>query len=242
MDGKLVKTSPKITVGIPYHGGSDSDHLKACIDSILEQTVLPARIILIQNGEVGSSIRATALSTKSDKVIIDHLVVLQQGLPSALNASLKITDTEYYARMDSDDIAFPQRLEQQLQFMDQNPEISILGGWAREFSSEGGLQKSIEKCTPTDNQVMVEWFHYRNPFVHSTVMFRMPVFKVIGYYDETYITDQDLQLWGRAIKASIGIANLKEFLIYFRTDNMLNKRSAFDAVWRQVKAPYAGRT
>lgn len=238
----MAKVSPKITVGIPYHSGSDSKHLKTCIDSILEQSILPERIILIQNGHVEGELKSLALRTQSDKVKIDHLTVMKQGLPAALNASLKITTTEYYARMDSDDIAFPQRLEQQLRFMEQNPEISILGGWAKEFSSKSGLQASVEKRTPTDKKLIVEWFHYRNPLIHSTVMFRMSVFKKMGYYDEEYRTDQDLQLWGRAIKSSIGIANLREFLIYFRTDNMLKKRSAFDAIWRQVKARYSVRT
>ncbi|MCF7807596.1 MAG: glycosyltransferase [Candidatus Marinimicrobia bacterium] len=231
--------SNNITVGIPYHQGTQPEHLRQSIESVLNQTLLPKRLILIQNGDVSEAIRAVALSASSDLVKIDHLFVEAQGLPIALNESIRQTRTKYYARMDSDDIAMPERFALQYNFLESNPDISILGGWAREFSTEEGPAQGSLKEMPTDKNLMHEWFHYRNPFIHSTIMFRMSIFRELGYYDERFTTDQDLQLWGRAIKHGTGIANIPEALIYFRTDNMLAKRSRLDAVWRQIKARYA---
>jgi len=111
-------------------------------------------------------------------------------------------------------------------------------GGLKNFTSNG-IEKSVLKQMPIDPIEMRNWFHYRNPFIHSTVMFRRDVFHKLGYYDETFLTDQDLQLWGRAINAEVAIANVPQVLIYFRTDNVIGRRSRLDAVIRQAKARFS---
>jgi len=227
-----------VTVGIPFHSNTRLIDLLEAVESIQKQDVKVQLIHLLQDGEVSSDLEKYASDLEANYDNVRYSKLKKAGLPTLLNFSIDKCDTPYYARMDSDDVSFLHRIRTQYEYLESHQEISILGAWAEEFSSEKGMQNSILKKTPTDPLEMVEWFHYRNPFIHSTVMFRVSVFKKIGMYRADFKTDQDLELWGRAINHSIGMANISQALIYFRTDNMLLKRSKLDAVFRQLKARY----
>ena len=73
-------------------------------------------------------------------------------------------------------------------------------------------------------------------------MFRKSVFKKIGYYNESFFTQQDLELWGRAIKNNIVIDNLMKPLIYYRNVGVLNRRSSYNEILLQIKARYSFNT
>ncbi len=232
-----------LTVGIPFHGGTKASQLEEAIQSILNQTLVAAKCHLIQNGTVPEKILLIAKGYEvSHPSEIEHIFVAKRGLAAALNQSIKQCTTRYYARMDSDDVALPHRFEMQIKYLEAHGDVNILGSWAKEFTSADGIEKALLKQMPTDPQEMKNWFHYRNPLIHSTVMFQTRVFDDIGYYDETYLTDQDLQLWGRAITNNETMANIPEALIYFRTDNIIGRRSHIKAVWRQAKARFSVRT
>ena len=130
------------------------------------------------------------------------------GLPTALNTSIKKTKTKYYARMDADDISHPKRLETQIDYLEKNTEIEILGTWAIEFNNEEELLNGFVKKLPSDMKSIKKIFHYRNPLIHPSVVFKMTVFKKIGFYNPNYKTDQDLELWARALKLNIKLTNI----------------------------------
>ena len=73
-------------------------------------------------------------------------------------------------------------------------------------------------------------------------MFRVDVFKTIGYYNENLNSDQDLELWGRAIQSGIKIGNIQKPLLYFRTEGRQKRRSKFSAIKRQIIARYSYNT
>lgn len=231
-----------LSVGIPYHSKTLANNLKEAIDSILNQSLIPEALLMIQNGDVPANLEMLVNDYCEKNSIMQQIHVPELGLPAALNASILVAETDYYARMDSDDIAVTDRFEKQMDFLQRHDEIDILGSWAWEFSATSGTIKKRLKRMPTEPAKMREWFHYRNPFIHPTVIFKTESIKKLGLYNEGFKTDQDLELWGRAIKAGLGIANLSEPLLFFRTDNMLAKRSKIDAVMRQVRARYSLNT
>jgi len=231
-----------LTVAIPFHAGTRPEELSASIESIVNQTLLPKHLILVQNGDVPEELSRIAQKLEPFPFEFDQIRVPKPGLPAALNASLELTRTRYYARMDSDDISHPNRFEVQMAYMTAHPETRILGGSAYEFTTTQGLDYLVPKEMPTDPRIMREWFHYRNPFIHTSIVFDMRVFKEIDPYDETFITDQDLEMWGRALKAGVEVANVPDFVVYFRTDEMIRKRSKQGAVWRQAKARFRYNT
>jgi len=233
----------KVTLGIPFYQKSKVDHLKTCIDSILSQTYVPSVIHLIQDGPVNGDI-----SNLIDKYIQKYpdnfkiLILPKKGLPYALNQSIKKSNTKYYARMDADDIAIQNRLEIQFNYLEENPNIDILGTWAYEFKNDYNKNDLYINKTPNVIKLINEYVHYRNPLIHPSVMFRINLFKKIGFYNEKMITDQDLELWGRALKNKINISNIQQPLLFLRTNDRLIRRSQLPAIKRQIIIRYSYNT
>ena len=239
----MININNHITVGIPFYNKSKSKDLDLAIQSIVDQTLQPRKIHLIQDGEITDSIK-TVINKYLNKFpnMFDLLVLPKKGLPYALNKSIKLCKTKYYARMDSDDISAKNRFEVQLNYLKKNPSVDILGSWAYEFEKNYKEKKLHINKTPNDNKLIKEYFHYRNPLVHSSVIFRIKLFKKIGFYNEMMLTDQDLELWGRALKNNIIISNIQIPLVYLRTKNRLLRRSQLSAIKRQVLIRYSYNT
>ena len=231
----MMNIDNNITVGIPFYNKSNPEHLDLAIKSILNQTLQPKKIHLIQDGEVPNSIKILINKyLKQFPDIFDLLELPKRGLPYALNKSIQLCRTEYYARMDSDDISDQNRFKVQLDYLNKNSEIQILGSWAYEFEYNRNKEKLHINKTPKDKIRIKEYFHYRNPLIHPSVIFRVNVFKKIGLYNESMYTDQDLELWSRALKHGINISNIEKPLIFFRTEGRLKKRSKLSAIKRQI--------
>ena len=231
-----------ITIGIPFYKKTNPLHLKAAIESIVNQTLEPKLIHLIQDGPINQNLKEIVQYYNKRHSNMKILKLPKKGLPYALNQSILSSDTKYYGRMDSDDIAFKGRIEKQIKFLEKNDKVDILGAWAVEFEDENELEKGMVIKRTEDPDKIREYFHYMNPLIHPSVIFRLDVFKKIGLYNEKFYTDQDLELWSRALKKNVGISNIQEPLLYFRTDGRHNRRSKYSAILRQILARYSYNT
>lgn len=225
-----------ITVGIPFYHKTTLEELALSINSILKQTFLPYEIHLIQDGPISKELANLVVDYLSRNDFIKHIKLDKSNLSTALNNSIKLTKTKYYARMDSDDISMVDRLEVQYDFLEKNKYIDILGSWAIEFDADIDDVNNFVKKVPDKNSEIINFFHYRNPLIHPTVMFRTDVFNIIGYYNENFNTDQDLELWGRSINAKVGINNIQKPLLYHRVSGIHNRRTRVQAIRNQILA------
>ena len=144
--------------------------------------------------------------------------------------------------MDADDIAHPERLKKQLDFLENHLEIDILGTWAIEFEECPISGQGITRKPPIDKTHIYSMIHYQNPLIHPSVMFRRAVFAKIGLYDINFKRDQDLELWGRAIRMKMGITNIPEVLMYYRNTGVLKRRSDFKRVLNMARIRYRYNT
>ena len=232
-----------ITVGVPFYGKSNPKYLNIAIKSIINQSLPPEKIHLIQDGSVNQKIKNILDKyVKKYPKLIDLIVLAKKGLPYALNESIKRTTTKYYARMDSDDISIRDRFEIQSNFLEKKSHIDILGSWAYEFENDFMKEKKYINQTPNKMKEIKDFFHYRNPLIHPSVMFRVSLFQKIGFYNEKMYTDQDLELWGRALKHRIQISNIEKPLIFLRIENRLIRRSRLSAIKRQILIRYSYNT
>ena len=234
--------SKLVTVGIPFYSNTDIPNFLTAVTSIINQSVKPKVIHLIQDGPVGKEMANCIKQMRVSEPYITLIKLNKVGTAGALNSSIKRCSTKYYARMDAEDISFNNRLEKQIKYLEENSEIDIIGSWAIEFEDERDKEKGFLKKLPVEYHELKEFFHYRNPLIHPTIVFRKSVFKHIGYYNEKYLSDQDLELWGRVFRNKVNITNLPEPLLYFRTNNMIRRRSSIPAIVRQVKARYSYNT
>lgn len=226
----------KVTVGIPFYSETRPGHFVQAIESIQDQTYLPKKIHLIQDGPVSEEILKVVLRKKQEDPTIEHIRLGgKKGLSYALNCSILRSETSFYARMDADDISHPERLEKQVEFLDANPGIEILGTWAREFSVDPeGEKEMFLKKVPTEQKEMEDLLHYRSPFIHPSVMFRRRVFAKIGLYPDREQVE-DLCLWSRAFKKGTRTANIAQPLLYFRFQGVVGRRSSLGRIRREVR-------
>ena len=225
-----------VTVGIPFYYNTIPKEFVLALDSILNQTIQPYEIHLIQDGSVDAKLQNIVSDYLKKYNFIRHIKLPKSNLATVLNQSIKLSKTKYYARMDSDDVSISRRIKLQYDFLENNPSIDILGSWAIEFKDDiNGLNNFIKKV-PNDYSNIINFYHYRNPLIHPTIMFRKDVFSIIGYYNEELNSDQDLELWGRAIQSEIGISNIQEPLLYHNIKGIHNRRTRLSAIKNQIIA------
>lgn len=225
-----------VTVGIPFHKSTDSLQLENAIKSILNQSRKPDVVHLIQDGEISQELEEVVNLFQGS--IIERITFQENhGLAYVLNSSIKKTDTKYYARMDADDIAHPERLEKQIDYLEENSSVDILGTWAIDID-ENEKQLSIRKV-PSKYEEIIKYI-WTNPLIHPTVVFRLESINKTELYDPSVRKRQDYEFWFRCAKKGLNFANIPESLLYYRfTENWFKKNNS-RVIWDQVKMGWKG--
>lgn len=205
-----MSDSPTITVLMPVYNGER--YLREAVESVLNQTFTDFEFLIVNDGSTDAS--RTIICAYDDPRIrlIDNPANL--GLTKSLNLGLQASLGQYVARQDADDISETERLAKQVNFMEANPQFSLLGTWYREIDAGGNFGDNVR--LPSD-QVELQWaLLFYCPFVHSGVMLRKEVFlNQVGLYDETFLYAQDHELWLRTSRQAL-ITNYPDYLVRYR--------------------------
>lgn len=208
---------PKISVVMSVFNGEA--WLQEAIDSILTQTFRDFEFIIIDDGSTDRS--AEIIRSFADKRII---LVRQKnsGLAAALNQGILLAKSELIARMDADDISFPERLQTQVSFLDQHHEIVGLGSGAIYIDEQG---KDVAPVfMPEQHADILAWLP-ESPFIHPSVMFRKDAFYRAGQYLNEFVCAQDAVLFNRMAREG-RLHNLRQPLLRYRiTRNAVSRRT-----------------
>jgi glycosyltransferase involved in cell wall biosynthesis len=183
------------------------------IESILAQTYPHWELIILDDGSTD-----TTPEIIQRYAVLDHRIQFHhrehKGLVDTLNKGIELAKGKYLARMDADDIAFPERLEKQIIFLEEHPKIGILGTAVRTIDEAGGVV-GFHSVDTTDLEI--RWRSLlMNPFVHPTVMMRREVLLLNQLeYDPSAEAAEDYDLWVRILQFSQG-ANLQLELLDYR--------------------------
>src|SRR3989344_484233 len=208
---------PKISVVMAVHNGMP--YLKDAVASILNQTCKNFEFIVIDDGSTDKSWSfLNGLKDKRLKLIKNKKNL---GLAKSLNAGLEAAKGQYIARMDADDISLPKRLETQLKFLENNPQVDLCGTWVKHVD-ENGKELSILK-KPADDKSIKKANRWVPGIVHPTWFAKKDVFKKLNY-DPEYEMIEDLEFLNRA--KSLIMANINESLLLWRVSQ--NRRSKKD--------------
>jgi len=214
----------QITVLMPVYNGEK--YVAQAIESILSQSFKKFEFLIIDDGSTDSS-REIVLSFQ-DKRIRFLTNSSRLKLSGALNRGISEAKTEFIARMDSDDIAVPSRLEKQWRFMQENSTVGICGGWVKRF---GAGVETLDK-NPTESEFIKAYTLFECPFSHPTVMMRKNLFSRHGLsYNGDYYPTEDYELWSRAVDC-FPCANLDAVLLNYR----VHGASMTGAEWSDMDA------
>jgi hypothetical protein len=172
--------------------------LEAAVTSIRDQSFTDWEFVIVDDGSRDATREVLTRLAVADPRIRLELSDVNRGLAASLNHALSVARADLIARMDADDRSVPERLALQLSFMDDNPDVAVLGGCAIEID-EGGLEIGVS-CRPADHARLVGRIHHENPFIHPTVMARREALVSLGGYDVSLRRGQDYDLWLRAAR------------------------------------------
>ena len=201
--------SPKVTVLMPVYNGEK--YLHEAIKSILNQTFMDFEFIIIHDPSTDRT--AEILQSYHDpriKIINNEKNI---GLTRSLNKGLKIARGEYIARMDADDVSIPERLEKEVNFLNQNRNIGLVGTYYLLINENGNVLHAVRPLT--DDRELKEKLFIENQFGHGSVMFRRECIEKVGFYREEIEPAEDHDLWLR-IAEFFEVANIPEFLYKWR--------------------------
>jgi glycosyltransferase involved in cell wall biosynthesis len=200
------------------------DYIVQSIRSILNQTMDDFELLLIDDSTDINTVIAIDNIVSLDKRI--KLIRRSQriGFVPALNIGLKQAQGKYIARMDGDDISVPNRFELQVSYLENNPDIAVIGG-AMDIINEKGEITSHRNYATTPCKTKLFGL-IRNPLAHPTVMMRKYIIEKGFYYNETYKKAEDLELWLRLMKKGYKISNLSNTILLYRVNgDLASKRT-----------------
>ena len=211
----------KYSVLMSLYKKEHPEYLRLAFDSMINQTVKPDEIVLVEDGPLTEELYAVVEEYNAKYSDLLHIVVNEKnlGLGLALNEGLKVCRNELVARMDTDDISKPDRCEKQLKRFEEKPHLAIVGSHIDEFV--GTLDNVIsQRKVPVSSDAIYEYAKKRSAFNHPAVMYRKSaVLKENGYSDLK--RNQDVDLFGRMLFAGHKAENIDEALLWFRSSDEL---------------------
>ena len=201
-------TTPKISVCMPMFNASR--YLRECIDSILAQTFTDFELLIADDGSTDNSVEIVA--SYADPRI--RLIRRPHDYIATLNCLLNEAKGEYIARMDADDVMLPNRLQLQVDYMDANPEVDVLGG---SILNDDDTQTFIDE-RPNSRIITLKALVEDNQINHPTVILRTKTIRELGLqYSQDYIYAEDYKLWSEFVRNGRKIVSLDIPAIYYRT-------------------------
>ena len=209
-----------ITVIMSIHNNEKT--LRAAVESIQKQTYKDWDMIVVDDASTDGS-RDLLLNVSKDDPRIQLLLNTNNiGLAASLNKALGHAKGPLIARMDGDDICFPERFEKQVDYFTKNPEVDVLGTNALLMTKSGAITKNIYSELDTYHKDIVSrlYLDKHNPFIHPTIMARKEFFVALEGYNEKCRVGQDIDLWLRGYK-KFHYHNLQEPLLYYMAADRL---------------------
>jgi glycosyltransferase involved in cell wall biosynthesis len=200
-----------VSVLLPVY--NSENYLKEALDSVLNQTVQNFEIIIIDDGSTDNS-KANIIDIYKDQRIHYYRNEKNLGLPQTLNLGLKKCKGKFIARMDADDISFPNRFEKQIEFLESNRDIALVGS---AYISLKGNKNMGFRPQVTNHKKLKSKLLFGNNICHPSVMFNSTfINKHDLFYDPKFRYAQDYNLWTKLILKGYKLDNISEPLIYYR--------------------------
>lgn len=193
------------------------EYLKLALNSTVNQTLVPNEIVLIKDGKLGDELENVITSFTKDFPKIFKVIELPEnrGLGNALSIGVSHCSFDLIARMDTDDIARFNRFETQYKFLEEHPEIDVVGSNIEEFNNVPGDLKRF-KISPENHEDLISQIKLKSPFNHPSIMMRKSSLIKSGSYNGDILLFEDYSLFLRMWMAGLKFYNIQDVLLDFR--------------------------
>ncbi|MBP8978910.1 glycosyltransferase [Candidatus Dojkabacteria bacterium] len=197
-----------VSIVIPVHNGEK--YIKESIDSCLAQTYSNIEIIVVDDKSTDSTLEI--LKGYGEKITVLP-VEKQNGLGNVINIGIRASKGKYIARMDADDIMYPDRIEKQVEYLENNPSCVAVGGQI-DIINENSDITGHREYAQNDKDLKKNRFLFQ-PFAHPAVTLRKSTLEEIGLYPEDMWKVEDVKLF--LILSTKGeFANLPDTVLKYR--------------------------
>ena len=222
----------KYSVLMSVYHKEKPEYLKQAVESIQAQTLPTDDFVLVCDGPLNDALDEVIIAKQQEMGESLNVVRLAKngGLGNALNEGIKHCKNELVARMDSDDIAYPDRCEKQISVFNTHLEVSICSGIVEEFTTDPNIVDT-RRVPPETNAEIVEFAKKHNPFNHPCVMYKKSAVEAVDSYQDFYLLE-DYYLWLRMLMAGYQGYNIQESLLHMRAGSDMYLRRAG---WKYAK-------
>ncbi len=207
-----TKNNPLVSVIVPVYNAEK--YVESAVRSIMNQTYKNLEIIITDDCSTDKSFEILQRLAKQDSRIKLYKNETNLKIVRTLNNQISLANGKYIARMDADDISLPRRIEKQVVFLEQNPDISFCGTNAFYINENGKkIRVSHLPITAKENLFCLRFY---SSFIHPSVLIRSEIYKE-NTYDKNFLYAEDYELWVRLVfSKEIKGENLKERLFEYR--------------------------
>lgn len=207
---------PKVGVVMPVYNAEK--YLAEAVMSILRQTYGDFEIIAVNDGSTDGSRAILEKFAESDRRVRIFDMPGNSGVTKALNYGLLVSRSEYVARMDADDVSLPERFAKQMDFLDSNKDVSLVGTCFVSMDKDLSYEIWRNNIGGSPDEILTK-LRTSNCIGHPTVMVRRRALEQMGGYNEAeaFRGAEDYELWARMAAKGKRLANLHDFLLLHRT-------------------------
>ncbi len=197
-----------VDISIVVANYNNAGFLDTFIRSVLESTVIPLELIIVDDGSTDNSVE---IVHQYNTVNFIRLIILKenQGFANALNTGILAAVGKYIARVDPDDILMPQRLESQYLYLEDHPEVDVLGGNVMYFHGETGKDVFMSNFVTHHSGILAAYKSGDHGIQHPTVLVKTAVYKKYRYVQENFPAE-DYDVFARMIHDGYRFANLSQ--------------------------------
>ena len=230
-----MNSFPAVSVLMSVYNGRP--FLSRAIDSVNNQTFEDFEFLIIDDASTDGSLEVIRdWCTRDGRIrVIENKV--NRGLGYCLKRGVKEARAPLVARMDDDDVSLPHRLERQVTYLSEHPEVDVVSSWAIDCDAEEKPIR-IRQCPISHEEICrLIW---TIPFIHPAVMFRQSAIIKVGSYDPSLRRRQDYDLWFRCAAAGLRFANIPEPLIKYRFTGDYYRKNDWRVALEQVRIGWRG--
>lgn len=200
--------NPRVSILMPIY--NTGPYLREAMDSMLSQTFTDFELIVLDDYSPDNA--EEILDTFDDPRIVRYKGEKNVGLSNVLNIGIDMARGKYIARMDSDDISLPNRLQVQVDYLEQHPEVDLVSVGMQLFGSKEEVW--IREQNPEKVKINA-LFH--SPVLHASSVWRKESFEKHSlHFEQEMVPAEDYDLWVRALLKGLKLVNLPDVLYKYR--------------------------